>query len=322
MIDRRALISGLLSIGAPTAAHAQTRRMIGKIGYLNPASVGVGAISLATMIPIWERLGYVLGKTILLRSAERDPRRLPELVAELINLEVGVLVVFGAVAVRAASQTATSTPIVAVDFETDPVRSGLAVSLAQPGGNVTGLFLDQSSLAEKWLQLLREATPQIERVAIVWDPKSGPDQLDASMAAARSMGMQALVLEMQTSEEFETFRNLDNGPRTGIVVLASPFLNYFPARLAQFSLKYRLPTISFYKPHANAGTLMSYGPNLEVYFPRGAILADQILKGAKPSDLPIERPTKFELVINLKTAKELSISVAPALLSLADEVIE
>src|SRR5262245_23612001 len=237
------------------------------------------------MMPIWRKLGYVEGKTLLLRSAEGDPRRLPELVTELIKLEVGVLVAVGPETVIAASQATTSTPIVAIDLETDPVRSGLAASLSRPGGNVTGLFMDQPSLAGKWLQLLREATPEIERIALVWDPNIGPDQRDAATAAARAMGIEVLVLEVRMPEGYEeSFRSLGNQRRTGIVHLGSPTLSSVPARLAEVALKYRLPTISFWPPHANAGALMSYGPNLRTYFQRAAILADQILKGTKPGD--------------------------------------
>src|SRR5262249_14540549 len=142
------------------------------------------------------------GKTLLLRSVEGDPQRLPGLVAELIKLEVGVLVAVGPETVRAASQATTSTPIVVIDLETDPVRSGLAASFGRPAGNVTGLFMDQPSLVGKWLQLLREATPQIERVALVWDPNIGPDQRDAATAAARAMGIEVLVVEMRMPDGY------------------------------------------------------------------------------------------------------------------------
>jgi putative tryptophan/tyrosine transport system substrate-binding protein len=154
--------------------------------------------------------------------------------------------------------------------------------------------------------------PQIERVALVWDPNIGPDQRDAATAAARAMGIEALVLEIASPEGYEeAFRSIGNERWTGIVQLGSPTLSAFPARLAHAALKYRIPTISFWPPHANAGALMSYGPNARIYFQRAAVLADQILKGAKPGDLPIEQPTKFELQINLKTAKELGLTVPP-----------
>jgi putative ABC transport system substrate-binding protein len=275
------------------------------------------------MRPIWKSLGYVEGETVLLRGAEGDPRRLPALVAELISLEVAVLIAVGPAAVRAASQATKTTPIVAVDLETDPVRAGLAASFGKPSGNVTGLFLDQPSLAGKWLELLRDAAPQIERIALIWEPTSGSDQLDAAKAAARAIGIEVQVLEVRTTEGYDdAFRSLGVARRTGIVQLGSPALTMPAARLGDAALNYRLPTISFYTPHAKAGALLSYGPNLEVYFPRAATLADKIINGAKPGDLPIEQPDRFQLIINLRTAKALGMSISPTLLARADEVIE
>jgi putative tryptophan/tyrosine transport system substrate-binding protein len=312
-----------VAAGWPLLAHAQTQRTVGKIGYVHVISLSDPGVSLSLLRPIWQELGYVEGETVLLRSAEGDPGRLPQLVAELIDLGVGVLIVVGPAALRAASQVTKSTPIVAIDLETDPVHAGLAASFSRPGGNVTGLFLHQPSLAGKWLELLKECVPRIERVALVWDPSTSTDQLHAATTAARTIGIETLVLEVRSTERFEeVFRTLGGGRKTGIVQLGSPTLSAFPARLPDTALKYGLPTISFLTPHARAGALLGYGPNLRLYFPRAAILADQILKGAKPGDLPIEQPTKFELAINLKTANALGLTIPPTLLARADEVIE
>jgi putative ABC transport system substrate-binding protein len=249
------------------------------------------------MRPVWVQLGYIEGETVLLRWAEGDPQRLPELVAELIRLGIGVLIVVGPTALRAASHASKTLPIVAIDLETDPVRTGLAASFSRPGGNVTGLFLDQPSLAGKWLELLKEAVPGIKRVALAWEPTTGPGQLDPAKAAAQAMGLELLVLEVRTSQEYEeAFRNLGSEPKTGIVQLSSPIVTHPPSRLAEAALKYRFPAISFYKPHAKAGALMSYGPNFEVYYPRAAILADKIIRGAKPGDLPIEQPARSHIL--------------------------
>jgi putative ABC transport system substrate-binding protein len=323
MMHRRGVITGLASlVVGPAVARAQTPHGMGKIGYLNVSTIGPTSTILPIVRSGWQRLGYVEGETVLLRSAEGDPQRLPELVTELIGLEVGVLIAVGPATVKAASRVTSTTPIVAIDLETDPVRNGLATSIARPGGNVTGLFMDQPSLAGKWIELLREAAPQIERVAFVWDPNTGPDQLDAAMDVARVKGIRALVLEVRTREGHEkAFRSLGTEHRTGVVQLGSPNLSA-PTSLADAALKYRLPTVSFWKPHAKAGALMSYGPNLEVYLPRTVVLAEKILKGEKPGDIPIERPDKFELVVNLKTAKELGLTVPQSLLVQADEVIE
>ena len=182
----------------PFAARPQTKAP-DKIGYLHPVSIGVQSHTLGILRPVWQKLGYVEGENLFLRSAAEDLSRLPTLVAELVGLGASVLIVAGPAAVKATVQATKTVPIVAIDLETDPVRAGLAASVNRPGGNVTGLFLDQPSLAGKWLQLLREAVPNIERVALIWDPTTGPDQLNAAKAAAWAMRLEPFVLELRTS---------------------------------------------------------------------------------------------------------------------------
>ena len=325
-MKRRAFLSAAVgAIGSSALARAQSASGKLIIGILHPQhSVNINmTTSVVAMRSVWQQLGYAEGETVLLRWAEGDSTRLPALAAELIDLKVGVLIAVGPAALRAASQKSRTTPIVAIDLETDPVRAGLVARFGWPGGNVTGLFLDQPSIAGKWLELLREAVRDIKRIAFVWDPTTDPDQLDAAKTAAQAMGIEAQVLEVRTSEGYqEAFRKLGGDPKTGIVQLGSPLLTIPPVRFAEAALKYALPTISFFKPHAKAGALMSYGPNLEMYFPRAVIFADKILKGAKPGELPIEQPDRFELVINLKTANALGITIPPTLLARADEIIE
>jgi len=271
--------------------------------------------------PAWQRLGYVEGETMLLRSAEGDPQRVPQLVAELIGLKVGVLVVVGGEAVRLAAQAAKTTPIVAIDLEIDPVRSGFARSRAKPGGNVTGLFMDQPLMAGKWIELLREAAPAIERLALLWDPGTGRDQLESAQKVALAKGLQTEVIEYGAATNFDdALHGLANKRPTGIVILTSPYLRI--GMFAPMARKYRLPAIGFQANHAQAGVLMSYGPNREDYMPRAVILADKILKGEKPGDLPIEGPDRFELVINMKTAKALELTIPQTMLLRADEVIQ
>ncbi|MEO8133834.1 MAG: ABC transporter substrate-binding protein [Betaproteobacteria bacterium] len=321
-MDRRTLIRSALGlIGAPYLAYAQAPRPPGKIGFLalDPLSPSNATVSL--LRPAWQRLGYVEGETMLLRFAERDAQRLPHLVAELIALKVGVLIVVGGEAVRIVSRVTRVTPIVALDLETDPVRSGLATSFARPGGNVTGLFMDQPSLAGKWIELLREAAPTIERVALLWDPATGRDQLEIGQAGARAKRLETVVIEYSAVTNIDNaLRDLGGQQRTGIVVLTSP---RFPRGLfAAAAQKQRLPSISFQANQAHAGVLMSYGPNREAYFPRVVVLADKILRGEKPGDIAIEQPAKFELVINLRTAKALGLTIPQSLLLRADEVIQ
>src|SRR5215510_14518108 len=315
-MKRRDFIAGAgIFIVLQGAALAQASR---KIGYLHSGLLSPPPVSLSSMRRVLQSLGYVESEFIL-RGADGDPRRLPELAAELISLKVRVLIAVGPAALRAASQATKTIPIVAVDLETDPVRAGFAATYAQPGGNVTGLFLDKPALAGKWIELLREAVPSIERVALVWEPTSGSDQLEAAKAAAGTIGVEMLVLEVRTTDGYEeAFRGVAGVPRTGIVQLGSPAMIVPPARLGEAALKYRLPTISFYTPHGRAGALLSYGPNLELYFPRAAILADKIIRGVKPGELPIEQPERYQLVVNLKTAKVLGLTVPPSLLARAD----
>ena len=323
MHRRTFLNRGLSLIGAPYLAqsvHAQAPRPAGKIGILSPVPTLTDA-TLSLLRPAWQRLGYVEGETMLLRSSERDARRFPQLVAELIALKVGVLIVVGGEAVRIANQVTKVTPIIAIDQEIDPVRSGLATSFARPGGNVTGLFMDQPSLAGKWIELLREAVPTIERVALLWDPGTGRDQLEIAQAAARAKGLETVVIEYSAATNFDdALGALGRRQQTGIVVLTSPI--YRRRDFAPAAQTHRLPSIGFQANHAHAGLLMTYGLNREVYFPRAVVLADKVLKGEKPGDIPIEKPTTFEFVINLKTATAIGLSIPQSLLLRADEVIQ
>lgn len=314
-----ALLGGA-ALAAMPSAWAQTPRAR-RIGFLHPRTARTDSPTLTILRPIWERLGYAAPETVLLRSAEGDSRRLPGLAAELIQLGAGVLIAVGPAAVQAAS--ATGMPVVALDLETDPVRSGLAASLSRPGGNVTGLFLDQPSLAGKWIDLLREAAPGLERLALVWDVQTTTDQLEAAKVAARARGIEALVLEVRTLRDYEELlRGVAVGPRTGVVQLGSPGFSTLAAPVAALALQHGLPMIAFLKGYARDGILLSYGPNQELYYARAISFADRILRGEKPGDLPIEQPAQFELVINLKTAAALGLTMPRTLLAGADEVIE
>lgn len=303
-------------------AQAQSLSAPRKIGYLHPFSIERTFI-INVLRPRWRELGYVEGETVLLRSAQGDMTRLPMLVAELVGLGVEVLVVVGLAAVKAALSTAPSTPVVATDLETDPVKAGLISSWAKPGGNMTGLFLDQASLTGKWLELLRQIAPGLKRVALAWDPTTRSDQLEAAQSAARTFGIESLVLKVNRPEEFQAaFATLGNKTTTGVVLLGSPTLTSDQHLFADAALQFQLPTVSFFKPITKAGGLMTYGPVLESYFPGAISMAYKILNGAKPGEMPIERPDHYELVINMKTANALGLTVPATLQAAADEVIE
>ncbi len=293
------------------------------LGYLHPRTIAPNNPTLAILRVEWQKLGYVEGETVLLRSAGDDANRVPVLIDEMVGLGVGAVIVVGAAAVRASSQATRTTPIVAIDLETDPVRAGYAASFARLAGNVTGLFLDQPSIAGKWIDLLREAAPQIERLAIVWDASTGVDQLETARAVSRAKGFDAVVLELGAIRDFDqAFRGLAGRPRTGIVQLSSPGFALIAERFAAAASKHRVPAISFLKTHAQAGMLLTYGPVQADYFARAVVLADKVLKGAKPGEVAIEGPDRFELVINLKTAKAIGLKIPSPLLLRADEVIQ
>jgi putative ABC transport system substrate-binding protein len=266
-------------------------------------------------------LGYVEGETILLRTAQGDLSRLPELVRELVGLGVGVLVVVGLPAAKAALSVAPNMPIVAIDLETDPIKAGFVDSWAKPGRNLTGLFLDQTSLTGKLVALMREVVPGLRKLAVVWDPNTPPDQLEAARIAAGAAGFRARTLTLGRPEEFrDAFAKLESD--SGVLLLASPALTANPALFAAAALEFRLPSISIWKPNAKAGGLLTYGPALGPYFPRAIRMADTILSGTKPGEIPIEGPDRYELVVNLKTAGQLGIEVPPSVTAMADETIE
>jgi|KBSSwiStaDraftv2_1062776.scaffolds.fasta_scaffold12326_6 putative ABC transport system substrate-binding protein len=303
----------------PLAAQTAKR----KIGYVHPVTIRPSHVTFAMLRREWQRLGYVEGETVLTRSAEGDLQRLSEVIRDLVEKDVGVLIVVGADAVRVAAATTKTTPIVAIDMETDPVQTGLVASFARPGGNVTGLFLDLPSLANKWIELMREAIPGVERIAFAWQPSMGRTQLDVALNAARALGVEAIVLETLTTDDFvKSFSVLAGSKRTGIILLTFPGFATISARYAAAAQLHGLPTMSFLRSPTKDGILMSYGPKQEEYFPRAIQIADRILRGDRVADLPLERPTKFEFVLNLNTAKALGISIPPSLLARADEVIE
>jgi putative ABC transport system substrate-binding protein len=314
---------GLGLAAAGSAAWPQSApRPTGKIGYLHPRTIAANHATLNILRPAWQKLGYVEGESVLLRSAEGDARRLPALVNELIAQGAGVLIVVGAVAVRAASQTTQSVPIVAIDLETDPVKAGYAASFARPGGNVTGLFLDQPALAGKWVDLLREAAPDIERIALLWDRGTGVSQLEIAKAATRAKGFDASVLELGAIADIDSaLRPLAGKPRAGIVAMSSPGFGLVAPAVGAAALKYRLPSIGFLKVYAEAGMLMSYGPIQELYFGRAVSMADRILRGARAGEMAIEGPDRFELALNQGTARAIGLKLPTALLLRADEVI-
>ena len=326
-MERRRFLAGAgtVFLARPLAAEVQRAGKVPTVGVLN-SGIGPRSITIDTTRQGLRELGYIDGQTIAfdIRFAGLKQEAFPELAADLVRRRVDVILVSGPAGIRAAKDASSAVPIVALDLESDPVQAGFVRSLAQPGGNITGCFLDQAGLTGKWLELIGEVAPGARRIAVLADITTGPWQLAAIKAAAEKLKVELQVLEIRRSEELDHAlgAGLKRGSRA-LVQLSSPlFDSPLAKRIADLSLKNRLPGISMFSRFAESGGLMSYGPNQLEYYKRLAVYIDKILKGAKPTDLPVEQPTKFELVINLKTAKALGLTIPPSLLARADEVIQ
>jgi putative ABC transport system substrate-binding protein len=270
-------------------------------------------------------LGYVEGQTITFeyRWAERQFERFPDLAAELVRSKVDVIVATVAAAVQAARQATKAIPIVMV--VNDPVAAGFVSTLARPGGSITGLSMMSPEVVGKQVELLREVVPKISRLAVLWNPTNPghPPQLRQAEVAARTLGMQLQPLKAQTASEIDrAFAAMTRERDDAFLVLLDPILYRRRGQITELAAKTRLPAMYATRQEVEAGGLMAYGANLLDLYRRAAIYVDKILKGAKPGDLPIEQPTKFEMTINVKTAKALGLTIPPSVLVRADLVIE
>ena len=271
-------------------------------------------------------LGYVEGQSIVLEPRWADGRheRLPELAADLVRLKVDVIVSAATPASRAAKAATSSIPIVMVGIG-EPVKMGLIASLARPGGNVTGLSLLTTELSGKRLELLGQVVRNMRRVAILMNPDNPVTAvfLEETRVAARTLGVQLQQLEARNPKEIEHVFDAAGGERAaGLIVFDDPVLWSHRKQIVALAAKRRLPVVYGYRDFVDEGGLMSYGPDRVDHYRRTALYVDKILKGAKPADLPVEQPTKFELIVNLKTARTLSLVIPPALLSRADQIIQ
>jgi len=316
---------------ASLAANAQPPGKVFRVGVLLPLSLTPTLPSPQPQLfqafqQRLQELGYVEGQNLALevRAAEGKLDRLPGLAAELVRLHVDVIVAAGPESLLRAARGATDTiPIVMSARDYDPIALGYVAGLARPGGNITGVVQQRLELTAKQLELLKEALPTVTRVAVLWDDASA-DQRRAAEAAARSLGVQLQPLELRHPPyEFEgAFAAAAQGQAEALLILASPVFARQFEHIADLAAKSRLPTMVGFWWGPRAGALMAYDVNNVDMWRRVADYVDKILKGAKPADLPVEQPTKFELIINLKTAKALGITMPPSLLVLADEVIQ
>jgi len=269
--------------------------------------------------------GYVAGQNVVIdyRFAEGDPAKLPDVTAALIARNVEVLVAHGPAALRVARAATTRIPIVATDFETDPVAAGFAQSLARPGGNVTGAFLDQADLSGKWLELVREVVPRLVRITAIHDASTPADQSRALQMSAKVFRVQVQTVEVSSVQDFAgAFAAAARNGAQAVVLLSSPLISRHGREIADRATPKRLPTMSMFKENADEGCLMAYGPAQVESFRIVGRIVGRVLKGSSPAEIPIERPTRFELIINLKTAKALGLTIPQTLLLRADQVIE
>ncbi len=321
------LVLGLLA--APLPTEAQQAGKVYRIGILRSGSASSSVSSNEVVRQGLRELGYTEGKNLLIeyRYAESNFKRIPDLAAELVRLKVDVLVVSASPKTIRAALGATSTvPIVMLATPVDPVKAGFIVSLARPGGNLTGLVNLGAKLHGKRLELLKEAFPQISRVAIIWSKSQQKQAMKEVKAVGQALGIQiqSLVIENLiglASLESALSTISQEGPDALLVASVRTTLRH-RARIIDFAAKKRLPTIYTQTQFVNAGGLMSYDAARQDLHRRVAVYVDKILRGAKPADLPVEQPTKFELVINLKTAKKLGLTIPPSILYRADKVIK
>ena len=308
-------------------AQAQQPARIPRIGILAPPSASFISARIEAFRQRLRELGYVEGKNIFIeyRYAEGKPERLPDLAAELVRLKVDVIVTTGVQPVLAAKKASATIPIV-FGGTNDPVGTGIVASLARPGGNITGLSLMVTDLDGKRLELLKEAFPKVVRVAFLWGGSGGTMgnlPLTDMEAVAKALGLKLLSLPVRSLDDFDSaFARAKRDGAQALITTTGALINTQHRQVLDFVAKNRLPAMYAYTEFVEAGGLMSYAPNNADLFRRAADFVDKILKGTKPADIPVEQPTKFEFIVNLKAAKQIGVTVPPNVLARADRVIK
>ena len=316
-------VAVLYCAGTPNAA----AQRVARIGYLDGGALAANSVRIEAFRSGLRELGYVEGHNIVIewRSADGKGDRLPSLAAELVGLKVDVIVTGGAGATAPAKKATSTIPIVMAQ-DSDPVESGFVASLSRPGGNVTGLSTLHPEVSVKRLEILKEMFPPLSRVALFGTSSWAGNAQGVREAerAAEALRLKLQYVDVSRPSDFETaFQTASKGQAEAALVLVwGPLHNPHRKHVAELALKSRLPTMSREREHVEAGGLMAYGPNVPDLFRRAALYVDKILKGARPADVPVEQPTKFELVINLKTATALGLTIPPSLLLRADQVID
>jgi len=315
------LALALALIPAPLCAEAQPGGKVARLGVL---LLGAADPNLDAFRQGLRELGHIEGQNLVIeyRTAEGNAGRLADLAVELVRLKPDVIFALGGDVAPFAKHATRTVPIVMVN-SADPVKGGLVASLARPGGNVTGVTALSADLAAKRIQFLKEAAPAISRVGVLWNPDHADDELHETQAAARTLGIQIQSLEVRGPADFDgAFQAALRGRAEAVIVVSSRQMTLNRARILEFAGSSKLPLVCGWGPWAQGGALFSYGPDLNALVRRAATYVDKILRGAKPADLPVEHPTKFELVVNMKTANALGLTIPPSLLLRADRVID
>jgi putative tryptophan/tyrosine transport system substrate-binding protein len=319
------ILIAVVLVAVAVIAEAQQPAKIPRIGFLSTVSLSSVAARTESFRQGLRELGYVEGKNITIewRDAEGKLDRLSERAAELVRLKVDVIVTAAPAPTRATKEATVTIPIV-MAFDNDPVGNGFVASLARPGGNITGLSTYYPEITGKQLELLKEIVPNLSRVAVLGTSTvpGNKQTLKETELAARAFGVKLQYLEIQNPQDIENvFRAASKGRAGAVLVLSSPVATSQRAQIAEIAAKSRLPAIYPQSDHIDAGGLLFYGPSIADLYRRAATYVDKILKGAKPADLPVEQPKKFELVINLKAAKQIGLTIPPNVLARADKVI-
>jgi len=307
----------------PLAAKAQQGESTPRIGLLWPGDAPPASPRMESFRQGLRALGFVDGQNVAieLRYAQRGPQQLPELAAELVRLKVDVIFASGDFAPKVAQEATETIPIVAIGD--DILGAGIVASLSRPGKNTTGLTILSPELSAKRLEVLRDIIPGLSRVTALWDPTTGESQVTMTTSAALSLNLKLQVLEVRRREEVAAaVRAARNSQADALNVFSSPILASLHREIIAFAAEYRLPAIYQWKEHVEAGGLVSYGPGLAAIWRQSAIIVAKVLKGVKAADLPVEQPTKFDLALNLATAKSLGLTIPPSVLLRADEVNE
>lgn len=324
---RRSFIAALGGAAAiwPLAAESQQAGRTTKIGFLYPGKAEPLRPRLAAFLSSLQARGFIEGRnvSVVSRTSDLDDSRLQPLAGELVAMPVDMLVTIGRPATEAARALTRSLPIVAMDLESDPVASGFAASLAHPGGNLTGIYFDFPDFSTKWLELIADTVPGLSRLAVLWQPAGGSIQLDTLSRAASARGVTLQVFRIERPADIDAaVEAAAAGKAQALMALSSPVFGSNPRYLADLALKFRMPAVTWFPEFAEVGGLMAYGTDLIDLFQQLGTITSKLLAGAAPADFPIERPTRFQLFVNQKTAHALGLTIPLSILARADQVIE